>query len=570
MLSHQPMFSADRKVAVTYNGEVYNFRELRTALEKLGHIFKTRSDTEVVLNAYLEWGSDCLTRFRGMFAFALIDERRRRAFLARDRVGKKPLFYALKKDVLFFSSEIESLYLTVGPFKMDLEALDDYLAWQYVPAPKTIYREVVCLPPAHFLDVDMNSGKVETRRYWSLRFSEDRSLDDVEWERRIDEKLDEAVKIRLISDVPYGAFLSGGVDSSLVVWHMAKNLDHPVKTFSISFREDKYDESQYATAAAKLCGAEHHSRFIEADAFGVLPHLVRHYGQPFADSSAIPTYYVSKMARENVKMVLSGDGGDEVFAGYNTYENIVTRLNGAWIPSPFRGVSRALGSICRFLAPGRGNWPSNDILSLHSRAYQHFSIDDRRALYGPLFKDSAVDRMPERKAILESSDQPALSRLQLLDVLTYLPFDILTKIDIASMANALEVRSPFLDHELIEVAATLPSDLKFKRRRGLRGPKFDRKYLLKRLARRRFPENMVDRPKWGFGIPLGQWFLGKLRAEVRRRLLHSPVLEMFFDRRQIEQLIESHSPTRDMSAKIWNLLFLEEWMRTHDKALVQN
>lgn len=562
----QPMEDPAREGLVTYNGEVYNFRDVRSDLEREGRSFETSSDTEVVLNAFLQWGGDCLSRFRGMFALAALDRRSGRVFVARDRVGKKPLFYTQRDGTLFFSSELEPLYRTLGPFRMDPEALDDCLAWQYIPAPKTIYEEVRCLEPAHCLLVDTKTGRIEDRRYWDLVFREDASLTFEEWVERLDREIRQAVELRLVSDVPFGAFLSGGIDSSLVVGYMSEILEQPVRTFSIGFENADYSELEYAGKVAEICRTDHRVEIVRAESLEILPLLVQHYGQPFADSSAIPTYYVSRMAAGHVKMVLSGDGGDENFAGYNTYEQILARCDGGPRPADRlrRLAARWLGARMRWRE--RSALPG-EAFGIHSALYCHFTPEQRRMLFRDRWKGVVREPDPRRGALLESGDVPLVSRLQHLDIMTYLPFDILTKVDIASMANALEVRCPLLDHRLMEEAATIPARFKIGKGPSNGGPRYDKKRILKALALKRFPREIMERPKWGFGIPLGEWFAGELRAPVRERLLSSPYLPAFFDRMVIEDLLERHSPRQDMSARLWNLLFLEEWMAQHADSL---
>ena len=563
---HQPMQTRDGKTALTYNGEVYNFTDLKQELKRKGHIFSTHSDTEVVLHAYQEWGKNCLSKFRGMFAFAAVNNTKRRALLARDRVGKKPLFYTVRDGCLFFSSELEPLYQTVGPFPLDMEGLDECLTWQYIPAPRTIYQGVFSLPPGHYIDIDLNEGSLETHPYWKLTFREDRSLDPIEWENAIEEKMHEAVRVRLVSDVPYGAFLSGGIDSSLVVGHMSELLEEPVQSFSIGFRESEYNELKYAAEVAAICHSEHHTETVEADSLGLLPTLVRHYGQPFADSSALPTYYVSRMASGKVKMVLSGDGGDENFAGYNTYESVLRGLEPGSNTTAGNLLNRFMRVIGRHtrVVPDSGG---GNAMALHASIYQHFSANERNQLYRSCYKDIANDRICERQKILTDNNTPIVSRLQLLDILTYLPGDILTKVDIASMANSLEVRSPFLDHELMELAATMPVEQKLHIKEKNGDKTYGKKDILRRLALRRYPSSIVERPKWGFGLPLGNWFASNLKIEVGERLYRSEALASIFDINQIKNLVSAHSRKRDLSAKLWNLLVIDEWMKTHPAAL---
>jgi asparagine synthase (glutamine-hydrolysing) len=555
----QPMWSADDGALITYNGELYNYKALRDELARRGSRFRTNSDTEVLVAAYQQWGEDCLSRLRGMYAFAAYDAQRGQVLLARDRPGEKPLFYTVRNGRLAFSSELEPLFRTFGPFRLNLDAMDEYLAWQYVPAPATIYQDVFCLPPAHRLTIDLRSGKVTQDRYWQLTFREDHSLTEAEWESRIAAKIREAVESRLVSDVAFGAFLSGGVDSSLVVGCMADALREPVRTFSIGYAEQEYSELPFAREVAEICGTQHLETLLGAEALDEMPRLVRHYGQPFADSSMIPTFNVSRLARAQVKMVLSGDGGDEGFGGYNTYEGILSS-DGGYADAgrtTVAGLGRKfLGELLGRSAPVAVATPLAD---LHERYYRHFSLDDRQALYRPEYQAWARDRVESRRAILHSTSTPALSRLQLVDVLTYLPHDVLTKVDIASMAMSLEVRAPLLDHELLEMAATLPVELRLKP--TLAG--FTKKYLMKQVALRRFPAHVIERPKRGFGLPMGHW-LGARRAMLAERLTRSEALATYFSRERMAALVAAHTASADQSARLWNLLVLDEWLITHD------
>lgn len=567
-LGQQPMKDAYDDGLITYNGEIYNFKKIKALLEKEGRRFLTNSDTEVVLNAFLQWGESSLDHFRGMFAFACLDKKKKKILLARDRIGKKPLFYVNKNNKFYFSSELDPLYRTVGPFKMDLQALDDYLYWQYIPAPRTIYCDVRCLPPAHYLLIDLATGKIDEKKYWDLQFREDRTLGYDDWFVKLDDAVRESVKLRLVSDVPFGAFLSGGIDSSLVVGYMADILEQPVKTFSIGFENADYSELKYAKKVAEICGTEHHNKIVKAESLKILPDLVRHYGQPFADSSAIPTYYVSRMARDNVKMVLSGDGGDENFAGYNTYEYILSRQS----KCGKTGFAELLKSYAfkwgrRGQASCRLDERPSGLFQLYSMVYNHFPPQERRELYQSKYKSLVDAEQSFRRGIVEDGKGPLLSRLQLLDILTYLPYDILTKVDIASMANSLEVRTPLLDHKLMEIAATMPTRFKVREEKNNGVVTYDKKYILKALTRKRFPKEIIDRPKWGFGIPLGEWFAGELKEDVRKRLTQSVFLPKYFNMDAVEGVVNRHSTTDDMSARLWNLLFLEEWMRQHEGAL---
>ena len=390
-------------------------------------------------------------------------------------------------------------------------------------------------------------------------------MSQVEWEKRLSDKLRESVSVRLNSDVPFGAFLSGGIDSSLVVAYMAELLDYPVNTFTIGFREANFSELEYAETVATRFSTRHHQEILTPEATDLLPKLVRHYGQPFADSSAIPTYYVSASASKHVKMVLSGDGGDEVFAGYNTYSGIITRSLDVDAKRKKLVGSSMFARLCKwFIADNTG---LDELAVIQAQFYQHFSLDERQKLFTNRFREFIQDDLQDRMAILSRREWPLISRLQKVDMVTYLPFDILTKVDIASMANSLEVRSPLLDHELMEMAATVPADMKFKFKSANGDLQESKKYILKCMATKWFNRSFFERPKQGFGIPLGNWFAGKLKDEISNRLLKSDYLGIFFERKYIKSLLESHTIDHDLSARIWNLLFLEEWLSSHSEVL---
>jgi asparagine synthase (glutamine-hydrolysing) len=561
----QPMWTSDRRGLLTYNGEVYNFEALERELCALGRRFVTRSDTEAVINGYLAWGPDVVTRLRGMFAFAAVDFDRQQLLLARDRLGKKPLFYRVADGKLAWSSELEPLYRTFGPFPIDLEALDGYLSWQYIAAPRTIYQGVRCLPPGHVATVDLRSGAVEERRYWHLQFTEDRSLSIDEWGERLDAAIREAVRVRFMSDVPYGAFLSGGIDSSLIVGYMAELMEEPVRTFTIGFREREFSEVEFAEEVARLNRTQHETEIVDADALGLLPRLVRHYGQPFADSSAIPTYHVSRMASRHVKMVLSGDGGDENFAGYNSYEYVTRAMQGARTAAggPRRWYRDLARLAYRRLRRGlhRQSWLDR-VYTSQSETAHHFPPAARRQLWRAPFQHLVRDVDESRRRLLDLDDAPLVTRLQHLDLMAYLPYDILTKVDVAAMANSLEVRVPLLDHHVVELAATIPSEYKLA---PLGGGEFDKKHLLKRLAKQRYPAALIDRPKMGFGVPMSQWI--KAGGEIEARLIGSPHLARYFNIAAVQALCDEHRRNPGSSARLWNLLFLDEWLTTHEPAL---
>jgi len=566
----QPMWSTDRRGVIAYNGEVYNFESIEQEMRGHGRRFATRSDTEGVLNAYLTWGADAaVAKLRGMFAFAAIDFERQEVLLARDRLGKKPLFYTVKDGALIWSSELEPLYQVAGPFDADPEALDEYLAWQYIAAPRTIYKGVRSLPPGHLATVDLKSGEIRERRYWDLQFREDRSLSLEDWGERLDAAIRDAVKVRFMSDVPFGAFLSGGIDSSLVVAYMAELMEQPVKTFTIGFNEADFSETEYARQVAEQNHTEHHMEIVDADSIGLLPLLARHYGQPFADSSAIPTYYLSRMAARHVKMALSGDGGDENFAGYHSYAYVESELQKAGRTRQGGGARDWFRSLAgMFYRNVRRRVDEQQLVDeaylLHCVTARHFSPEERRQLLRPHLHGTVCDQDATRRSLLDVEGAPIVTRLQHLDLKAYLPYDILTKVDIAAMANSLEVRVPLLDHHVVELAATIPSEHKL---RPLADGSFDKKHILKQLAKRRYPAALIDRPKMGFGVPIGAWMATKLRAQVEERLLHSDLLPEFFNMPAVAALWHQHVTQQNATPKIWNLLFLEEWMRGHEASL---
>jgi asparagine synthase (glutamine-hydrolysing) len=558
---HQPMASDGDAVSVIFNGEIYNFLEVRAELEAAGHSFRTRSDTEVLLQAYRTWGVDALPRLNGMFAFAIWDAPRRRLFAARDRLGKKPFYYAHTHDRFVFGSEIKALLAVSGVGRdIDLAALDEFLSQMCIGGERSIFRGIRKLPPAHWLMLE--DGKLTVGRYWNLVFgatgaarSEEEYLDGLE------QHLRRAVERRLISDVPLGAFLSGGVDSSAIVAMMARASSRPVRTFTIGFEEKGYSEIEDARIVSRHLGTEHREYVVKPEAVAILPELVWHYDEPFGDSSAIPTYYVCQMARREVTVALSGDGGDELFAGYMRYRWALSRRKWNLLPGFIRS---------RFLAPLAAalplEWPGRNRLHAmahHSTAAPGYGLgiypyvknwlytpDMRAALAGMGARGEAI---PLTEEILSLD---VLSRLQYLDTTHYLPDDILAKVDRASMAHSLEVRAPLLDYELVEYMATIPASLK------LRGG--TAKYLFKRLLARLLPESVFSKPKQGFAVPKGAWFRNELRRAARERLLDGRTLRRgYFRREAIEELLGNHEAgRRDYSDWIWCLLVLEEWHRT--------
>jgi asparagine synthase (glutamine-hydrolysing) len=563
---HQPMSGCRGAVTIVFNGEVYNYRELQRELEERGHEFKTNSDTETILHAYEEYGADCVSRLRGMFAFALWDARARSLFIARDRTGKKPLYYTVtSRGTLIFGSELKSLR-EHPEFRgeMDTEALDAYLTFGYVPDPLTIFRDVHKLPPGHHLT--FAAGKLSIKQYWDFPYHEPQTEPVRSEEECLEELralLDEAVRVRLVADVPLGAFLSGGVDSSTIVGLMARHTNQPVKTFSIGFHEDSYNELRYARLAAERFGTDHHEFIVTPDICEIVDELVWHFDEPFADSSAIPTYMVSKLARQFVKVALSGDGGDEVFAGYTRYALDRKRSGFARLPRALRrGVMQPLGRRLPHGAWGR-NYVHNVALDPLDRYIEDISIFTR--LNKPLLytndfrrelkRTDAAARFREYAARARALDP--LDPLLYLDSKTYLPGDILTKVDRMSMAVSLEARAPLLDHKLIEFVCTrIPASMKMK---GL-----ETKHIFKRAVSDFVPAEILHRPKQGFGVPIEQWINQQLRDRLRGTLTEQRTRERgYVEPRYVNLLLDEHERgRRDHSTELWALFMLELWQRT--------
>jgi asparagine synthase (glutamine-hydrolysing) len=566
----QPILNEDESVAVVLNGEIYNYRELREDLAARGHQFATRSDTEVIVHLYEEHGADCVARLRGMFAFALWDRSRRRLLIARDRLGKKPLFYAAHGDSLWFGSEAKAILQDAEvPRDVDLDAIDAFLHFQYVPHPKSAFAALRKLAPAHVLT--WQDGKVEERRYWRLSYSQDDDYgSEAEMHERIREELLEATRLRLRSDVPLGAFLSGGVDSSAVVAAMARLSPRPVKTFSIGFDVAEWDETSHARKVADLFSTDHHEFKVRPQAMEVLPRLVWHYGEPFADQSAIPSFYLAELTRLHVTVALNGDGGDENFGGYSRYRvsRVADRLN--WLPIP---MARAVAAGMDRIGPGGHARTLRARIRRLSRALAlephdryamwmaYFNERDRADLYTADMRAELPEPRTARSVIREpylgSDARDEIDRLLDVDINTYLPGDLLVKMDIATMAHSLEVRSPLLDHRFMEMAARLPASLKLRGREG--------KAVFKDALRGWLPGSILDRPKMGFGVPIGDWFRGPLRDLPTDVLLDPRSLERGYFREQaIRSIIDRHrSGAEDTSNKIWALLQLELWQRTY-------
>ncbi|KAF0221827.1 MAG: asparagine synthase [Geobacteraceae bacterium] len=562
----QPLSNEDGSVWITFNGEVYNFQELRQELIDKGHRFATRSDTETIVHAYEEYGERCVEKFRGMFAFAVWDKRKRQLFAARDRLGKKPFYYWTDGNRLLFASEIKAILQDERVRReLDPKALADYLTYHYIPFPGTIFKGIRKLEPGHWISVGMGEStalSVTTEKYWDITYAPDGSLTEAQWVEALREKLQEAVRIRLISEVPLGAFLSGGIDSSTVVALMSQVQSAPVKTFSIGFKEEDFSELVYARQIAERFGCEHHEFVVEPDAIEVLPKLAWEFDEPFADSSAIPTYYVSKLAREHVTVILSGDGGDETFAGYRRYGWAQEMCRHDWLPAPLKKTLFGLpGRLLPDGVKGKGA-----LLHLSKDPFERYaglntfgespylerllSADLRAAIGRELPDFSAMKRFYDSQWL---SDY--LTRIQYVDTKLYLAEDILTKVDRASMLCSLETRAPLLDHEVVELAARMPSSLKLKNG--------ETKYILKKAMEGILPNNILYRKKMGFGVPLVHWFKKDLTGYARDMLCSREARERgFFDPLQVNNLLYAHQKAgRDLSPQIWALLFFEQWCR---------
>lgn len=557
----QPIFNEDGQVAVTFNGEIYNYQELVKQLEAQGHIFLTRSDTEVIVHAWEEWGKACVERFRGMFAFAIVDWHKRVIFVARDHLGIKPLYYLHNSDRFAFASELQAFHcLPDLQLKLDLQAIDQYLLLKYIPAPRTAFQEIRKLPPAHSLTITFDGKVSGPEEYWRLEFRPDYRRSEAEWLEALDNVLRDSVRAHLVSDVPFGAFLSGGVDSSAVVAYMAQILEKPVRTFSIGFEEMEFNELEYARKVADQWQTEHHVEIVRPDALKILPQLVKHYGEPFGDSSAIPTYYVCQMARSSVPMVLSGDGGDEAFAGYNFYRRWLRWL--AYEDTPGSAWRQKLRVVAERLMPARYP-PRKPTLTnwLHQRTFA--STQRRQALWRAEYQSvltAPIDIFEQEFARTDGYSECNIA--QHMDIKSYLPYDILTKVDVASMSHGLEVRTPITDVRVIEFAATIPESLNIQRNGGSKG---DGKVLLKKVMQRYYPVDFLQRPKMGFGVPIQKWFApdGALRQKIQERLLdpNSALLE-FFEPTMISRLLAKNS-----IRPLWRMLFLEEWLRQNKSYL---
>ena len=571
----QPLFNEDGSVVIVFNGEIYNFQALIPELQALGHVFRTKSDTEVIVHAWEAWGEDCVQRLRGMFAFALWDRKRQTFFMARDRLGVKPMYYALLEDGwLVFGSELKSVLAYTGSAGVGVKreicplAVEEYFALGYVAEPRTIFKQASKLSPGHLLAIRRGVAVPPPREYWDVRFTLENPINAEDACEELRARLSESVRLRMIAEVPLGAFLSGGVDSSAVVATMAGLSSVPVNTCSIAFDDPKFNESAFAQLVADRYRTDHFVRTVKSDDFDLIDTLARLYDEPYADSSAIPTYRVCQLARQRVTVALSGDGGDESFGGYRRYrahlrEERMRSAMPAGIRQPLFGALGRLypkadwaPRIFRAKTTFEGLARSTVEAYFHEIAILRKPL--RRRMFSAAFQRTLAgydaQQVFERHAAKAGTNDP-LALIQYLDLKTYLVGDINTKVDRASMAHSLEVREPLMDHELVEWLATLPSALKLRGQEG--------KYLLKKAMEPMLPNDVLYRPKMGFAVPLAQWFRGPLKQRVRDAVLGERLLSTgWFDRACLQQLLDAHQSGRaDHSAPLWSLLMFEAFLR---------
>lgn len=554
---HQPLCDNSKRYWITFNGEVYNFQELRTSLQKKGYFFRTNTDTEVIVNLYAEYKEKCLEHLRGMFAFVIWDKKEKELFGARDRFGIKPFYYYMDNEKFVWASELKSISASNNINKdISLRSLDYYFAYGSTARSQSIFEQIKKLEPAHyFIFRPFKKEKLEINSYWEINFVPDYSKSETYWKEAIYDTLNESVKMRMISDVPLGAFLSGGVDSSIVVALMSLNSNNPIKTFSIGFKEETHNELKYARLLARTYKTDHHEYIVETESVDLIPKLVKAYDEPFADASAIPTYYVSKYTRNHVTVALSGDGGDELFAGYNRYDKMLfLHRNKFNFKRLFSNINKIIPD--HLYGKGLTHYLSKD--KNYIGAYFNYSWKDyeREKLFNSEVRGSLNQYYSEKLKydLLDTMEGDFLSKMQKLDMQTYLVNDILTKVDRASMLNSLEARIPLLDHKLAELSFKIPSELKLKGN--------VKKYILKEAFKSVLPPEILSHKKQGFAVPLSSWFRGDLKDYANDVLLNSKYLFDFVQKRKVEEILKNNQKgVRDYSEKIWSLVFLDEWLK---------
>ncbi|MGB7346296.1 MAG: asparagine synthase (glutamine-hydrolyzing) [Pirellulaceae bacterium] len=564
--ARQPMANEDGTVRMVFNGEIYNYQTLRRRLEGRGHRFATHGDGESILHSYEDDGTDCFAHLNGMFAIAIWDANRNRLVLARDRIGQKPLYYAVHNNRLVFGSELKCLAAVEGVCtEVDPAAIDEFLTYQYIPHPGTIWKGVRKLAPGHFAVFE--NGTITVQRYWNFDPSVEMNIGAVEAQQRLRELLTDSVKLRMQSDVPLGAFLSGGIDSSLITAIAQGQSDQPVRTFSIGFPIAEFDETTYAAQVAKHLGTQHQRFEVTPNGVDVIDKLVWHYDEPFGDSSAVPTWYLSQLTRKEVTVALSGDGGDELFAGYERYRALYLsrRLQRLFPIHRIPGVGlvqRLPDSNKRRSVVRRAKRFLEAIGQPDARRYLNWLQIFPESMRASLYTDEFVEQLPGddpfeflESVWAKSAGRDVVTRASTADILSYLPCDLCTKVDIASMAHGLEVRQPLLDHRVVEFAASLPVNLKFRGGRG--------KLLLQDTFGQMIPKNIFTRKKMGFGIPIGAWFRNELKPMVHDTLLASDArISPYFRPEAVADLVRSHEASeQNHGYRLWNLLILEKWLR---------
>lgn len=560
---HQPLSNEDGTVWIVFNGEIYNYKELQFDLIAKGHKFRTQSDTETIVHLYEQYGTECVKRLRGMFGFAIWDEKKKQLFCARDRFGIKPFYFYQDRNQFVFGSEIKTI-LRADDVNHDLsaEGLYSYFAYNYITSNLSIYEHIKKLQPAHSMLFSFDNPEPRIEKYWDVRFDPDETLNEDQWVEQIDHELSESVKLHMVSDVPLGAFLSGGIDSSATVAMMARNSDRPIQTFSIGFKDDPNEEIKNARLLAEKYGCVHREQIVEPESIGLLPKMVSAYDEPFGDSSAIPTYYVSKFAREHVTVALSGDGGDELFAGYDIY-GYFQKLHS--LSSPLPELNKAFWGTVNAVIPrtslGKGAThflsKDRDLMGAYLTSWPK-KERDQLILESENFVHS--DAIPEdyKVSILKEGKQKGhdfLSNLQYLDMRTFMVDSVLTKVDRASMLSSLEVRVPILDHKFAELTFRIPSSLKLKDGKS--------KYIFKKMLEKYLPQQILNKPKSGFVAPIASWLKGALEEYVNDTLMsNNSLVYDYLDREHVREIVlESRKSSRDFSGRIWAMLFFEEWLK---------